>query len=194
MLKITGTKINKKLIDKKVLNSKTYGRKAFERVNNRVKRAQDQFRKDFEGHPITSEIDAGPNAENTSNTLSGYGNLYSFIGFMEGSNPLSAARKLVNSKIKIHASRKHNFIEYSISAPSLDDFESTTRMPYEAGNSWMRMLELGMTSFSFYMFKKWKSSRSGKGIQINNMLRGASSKPTPYITEILRNFRKRLLQ
>ena len=38
----------------------------------------------FEEHPVTKEIDAGPGSNNSSGTLGGYGNLFTFIGFERG--------------------------------------------------------------------------------------------------------------
>ena len=41
-----------------------------------------QMLREFDSHPVTTEISSGPKAGNTSNTLSGRGNLFSFIGFV----------------------------------------------------------------------------------------------------------------
>ena len=34
---------------------------------------------EFDAHPVTKEIKTGPDAQNSSKTLGGYGNLFSFI-------------------------------------------------------------------------------------------------------------------
>ena len=39
--------------------------------------------------PVTRELLAGPQARNISGTLGGYGNLFTFIGFESGSDPIS---------------------------------------------------------------------------------------------------------
>ena len=194
-MKITGVKINKSEIDKKVLNSKAYNREAFNVVDKKVRNAQNQLAAEFENHPITKEIDAGPGAENISDTLFGYGNLFSYIGFGSGSNPLAGVRSFVKQKIKISSTgRKGNSTEFLVRRPSMKDFELRSPMPFEAGNSWIRMLELGMSNFSFYMYKQSQVSRSGSGIQIDNRIRSQASKPTPYFTKILNNFRRNLLR
>ena len=98
----------------------------------------------------------------------------------------------MRKKINIAVAKRGKHLEFNVKAPSLIDFERVTRMPFEAGNSWVRMLELGMSSFSYYMYKRSRASRSGKGIQIDNELRGAYSKPMPYMSAILKTFRRRL--
>ena len=40
---------------------------------------RDQFLEDYEEHPVTQEIEGGPDAPNSSGTLSGITNLFSFI-------------------------------------------------------------------------------------------------------------------
>ena len=47
----------------------------------------------FNNHPITKEIDSGNQATNLSNTLGGVGNLFTYIGFEEGSKPTDIIRK-----------------------------------------------------------------------------------------------------
>ena len=44
----------------------------------------------FESHPVTREFDSGPDASNLSGALGGYGNLFSYIGFYSGEDPLAA--------------------------------------------------------------------------------------------------------
>ena len=193
MLKIKGVKINTSEIDKRVLSSKAYVNEALKMVNQKVLASQKRLISDFEQHPITKEIEAGPNAENMSGTLSGYGNLFSFIGFDLGSNPVEELRAFLTKRIKIDVNKKFKALEFTVRAPDRKEIEARTRMPFEAANSWARMLEAGMSSFSFYMFKKSRASRSGKGIQIDNEIRPTSSRPTLYMSKLLKDFRRRLL-
>jgi len=51
---------------------------------------------EFLNHPITVEIKTGPYAENISGTLNGYGNLFSFIGFSDGDDPINPIEGLLN--------------------------------------------------------------------------------------------------
>ena len=59
-------------------------------------KAQQEFQKrknklmqDFQGHRVTQEILAGPESPNFSGTLTGRGNLFTFIGFSEMANPIN---------------------------------------------------------------------------------------------------------
>lgn len=44
----------------------------------KIEERQKELQKQFQIHPITVELDAGPRASNTSGTLGGYGNLFFF--------------------------------------------------------------------------------------------------------------------
>ena len=73
----------------------------------------------------------------------------------------------------------------------MEDF-NFAKMPWEVGNSWVRSVEVGISNFSYFMYKAYNSSRSGKGIQVDHKIRVSNSKGTPYMTEILNKFRKRI--
>ena len=64
-------------------------------LDAKVRRVQEKFLKNFEGHPVTQEIAGGPNATNISGTLGGIGNLLSYIGFQSGDKPLDVVRTLL---------------------------------------------------------------------------------------------------
>ena len=49
-------------------------------VQDKFNAIKNQLIQEFLNHPITQEIKAGPNASNSSGTLNGKGNLFSFIG------------------------------------------------------------------------------------------------------------------
>ena len=84
--------------------------------------------------------------------------------------------------------------------PTLDSFDLVARMPWESGNSWVIGIERGISGFSHYMYLKYgaskemaEKSRSGKGLQSRKTLNVGIFKPTPYITNILNSYRKRLI-
>ena len=68
---------------------KREGRKKLMRVVNEVHR---KLMSEFENHPVTQEIEAGPGTSNISGTLNGYGDLFSYIGFDAGDNPIMAIK------------------------------------------------------------------------------------------------------
>jgi hypothetical protein len=150
---------------------------------------------EFDNHPVTKEIENGPDASNISNTLAGDGNLFSYIGFNEGDNPTEVVRDILNnsvkvdSRAKISADSKGLKINFPISAPTLSEIESQTPMPFEGGRSWVRGIEKGISGFSNYIFRKFiQGSRSGTGIQTESEVRTGSFKPTSYMKQILNKF------
>ena len=67
----------------------------------KVEQAQQEMIKDFSSHAVSAEIEGGPTASNLSGTLGGYGNLFSFIGFSQGEDPLSAIKDMLSKKIDV---------------------------------------------------------------------------------------------
>jgi hypothetical protein len=56
----------------------------------------DEARNDFETHPVTKELDAGPDSPNISGTTQGYGNLFAYFGFYSGDKPTETVRKYLD--------------------------------------------------------------------------------------------------
>ncbi len=185
--------LNKRSIDQRVSKSKAFERGALNAAQKRLNKAKAELLAQYNGHPVTRELEGGETANNVSGTLSGYGNLFSFMGFSRGSDPTKAVENFLKSFISLKRKSKirGNTREYRVKMPSMEDFDFA-QMPWEQGNSWVRAIETGMTSFSYYMDKASKASRSGKGIQIDNKLRGRGSMGVPYMTEMLNEFRKKL--
>ena len=75
--------IDKKQLLKEIVanNSRTTNQLVKEYIEPRINVLQEQMVEEFRSHPVTSELNDGPNASNTSGLLGGYGNLFSFIGF-----------------------------------------------------------------------------------------------------------------
>tara|TARA_R100000808_G_C2153345_1_gene163438 strand:+ start:4112 stop:4708 length:597 start_codon:yes stop_codon:yes gene_type:complete len=193
-IKILGGKItNSKAIDKEVGKSKEFQKNAEDLARKKFKQAKTQFLDEFDNHSVTKEIEGGPNGSNISGTLVGYGNLFSFIGFEESANPTQAVRNFLQSFIKMTPSKKARgaIKEFNVNIPNMKDF-NFAKMPWESGNNWVRSVEMGISNFSYYMNKASKASRSGKGIQIDNKIRGGSSKGVPYMTEMLNKLKERL--
>ena len=73
--------INLKSIATKVNSSKKFQKGLDRRVLSKIDREKQRFLAEFQAHPVTQEIDGGVSARNSSGTLGGYGNLFTFIGF-----------------------------------------------------------------------------------------------------------------
>lgn len=182
--------------------------KEFEKVKK-------QMLNEFEYHPITIEIEAGPSSANTSGTLGGYGNLFSFIGFTDGENPLVDVRKRLQETTIKKVSYKNGEWTFITTEPTKDELFAMTPVPWATGRSWMDGIETGLSGLGFYLYDLKKdfgnASKSGTAIQLKGGKKsegafgsgstgGAISKQrsrykrVSYISKILRNFRARSLK
>lgn len=193
-VKINQVKINQALT-KNPKMMKFIKERVYEIAEEYASKSKQEMLNNFENHPVTKEIDAGPEAANISNTLGGDGNLFSYIGFNEGDNPVEVVRDILNNSVKVDqrakiaADSKGLKINFPISGPTLDEIESQTPIPFEGGRSWVRGIEKGISGFSNYVFRKFiKGSRSGTGVQTESEVRTGSFKPTSYMKEILNKF------
>jgi len=185
--------INTNSIRNKIKNSKKIEQLVDKRINAQFETISENFLKDFENHPITKEIKSGPSASNSSGTLGGIGNLFSFIGFSVGSNPVEKVSEYIKRSFKIkkqsiYVKNGKIKVDYKISYPNAEELSSVSPMPWEGGNSWVLGIEKGISGFSNYMYKIFNKSRSGTGLQTDNTIRSGSFKPTKYISSIINNF------
>lgn len=161
-----------------------------------LKDAHAQMISEFETHQVTQEVDAGENSTNISGTLSGYGNLFSFLGFESSSQPLSTIRDILKQPLKITQVRKNDRgkLTVFIKTPSKEEILSQTPMPWDDGRSWVDGIEHGVAGFGYYLYKPAgdPNSRSGVGLQSSGNLRGGKMSNTPYISRILENLRKNI--
>ena len=193
-------RLDRKYVAKLVSNSDAYKSGVSKVINEKVKDSKSLMISEFDRHPVTQEIVGGINSGNTSKTLpSGYGNLYTFIGFRYGSNPTAPVKNLLaltsvmkRTSTRVVGSKITTYFKVSI--PSEDQIKSSSKMPWEGGRSWVYGIERGISSFSYYMFKNYTLSRSTKGFQSKYKVRSGQFKPMygGYITKILKNFFDRI--
>lgn len=188
--------MNMKSILFKVSKSKKIQSQVRQKMDTKFSALKRDAMAKFDGHPITKEISAGAESRNISNSLGGYGNLFSFIGFGSTSNPTLPLRKVIDASIKlklwksIPRSKRVEF-KFLINFPSEEAIYNASPMPWEGG-SWARGVEEGISNFGFYMYKKFKGGRSGMGFQADHELRKAIFTPQKYVSEILENFRQQV--
>lgn len=170
--------------------------------------ASKELKSNFLNNVITQEIQGGVDATNISNTLVGLEdgdgkNLYSFIGFEAGSDPINQILPYfdyssdVGPKLNFLSQRKINVratqltLFFSVTYPDLNTLYSLTPMPWAKGLSWAERIEKGIPNLQNFLntFDSIKS-RSGGGIQTKNSLRTASFQPRPYLSEIIKSFIK----
>ena len=190
---------NWKSIRRKIKDSKKTKRAVYNQAKSVVNKEKEILIQKFLAHPVTKEIRLGPTSENISNTLGGYGNLYTFIGFREGDDPVQDVVNLLNLivKLKTIKAKKGNNTTYEMSVqyPSNEEFKIKTPMPWESGRSWVLSVERGISGFGSYMYKRVEASRSGKGIQAKKFgegkeqkIRSGSFRNVKYMSEMIKEF------
>lgn len=151
---------------------------------------------EFKNHLITREINNGPRSANISGTLSGYGNLFSFIGFEDGQDPILPILTTIES-ISIDSRIINNTIFLNIKYPSVEDIWLVTPMPWQEGRSWAKGIESGISGLNYYSFLKKESdkSRSGFGVQSEKKQRNyLRYLPTQYISTLLKKYKTKFLK
>jgi|TARA_R110002167_G_scaffold23362_2_gene82922 hypothetical protein len=179
-------------------NSKRMAYALREVIEPKIKESQKELEKEFKIHPITIELNAGPRAANTSGTLGGYGNLFSFIGFSGGAKPTEIISQIFNQKIKFTVRRVNNKGKFKVTfyIPSIEEIYNLTPIPWMTGKSWARSVEEGgLTNLGQFLFsaKGFGQSNSGTGMQVKNRSSGVRFNRTPYIGKLIGNFRNNLL-
>lgn len=163
-------------------------RKQMERkIRQDVKQAQAKMLLAFESHDVTRDLDRGP----SGSSLAGGGDLFSFIGFNAGDRPTNALRMLLTKGIKVQfISSLQNDIEatFRIDIPSTEQIEELTPMPWAPGRSWAREIEMGIPGLGQYLVTDSPASRSGKAIQVKNIIRSGQFGAKSYMTKILSTF------
>lgn len=144
-------------------------------------------------HPVTKEIRAGAYSDNISGTLSNidFGNLFSFIGFELGTDPISEIESELN-KIEINLIKSISSTSISIKFPTPDDIWAVTPMPWQEGRSWAKGIESGISGLNYYFFSKKVNdiSRSSTAVQSKKQIRSyARYTPTQYISTLLKKYK-----
>jgi hypothetical protein len=157
------------------------------------KKIKSELIEEFKTHPVTIEIEAGPQARNSSGTLGGNGNLFSFIGFSEGDKPTKPIySKLesisLGSTIIMRDGRSRTTVKY----PTAGDIFNVTPMPWAEGRSWAKGIESGIAGLGLYLNKK-DTGRSGAGIQRHSESLGGKFRNTQYISKMIKDFERKIL-
>lgn len=158
----------------------------------KIEQLKNQMVKDFINHPVTKEIMGGVGASNISGTLSGYGNLFTFIGFNSSDQPIQPIIELLN-RTNYHFSKFNTRGQANIliEMPSAEQIFAITPLPWAPGISWAQRIEVGLPGFGQYMNTYSDKSRSTAGIQTDNQIRGGGFKNVPYVSSFINNWSKK---
>ena len=162
-------------------------------IDSKFNEIKSEILAEFNNHPVTREIEGGIGAQNYSGTLSDVTNLFSFIGFEAGDEPVMPIRiMLEKSRYRIYRSKKGGISTVTFFIPTAADIFAETPMPWATGRSWAKGIESGISGLGYYL-KKARNSRSGLGIQSQTQVRpGFVYKNTKYISNIINNFNNKL--
>ena len=179
-------------IYQKMLESEKFQKAAFLQAKLRYTKAKKIFFDDFYGHPISKEISQGPEGSNTSGTLGGYGNLFSFIGFEEGRRPIEEIAQAMEEMFSFQKSENTSrSITFKVTYPDINKLKKYSPLAWAFGGSWISGIEKGIPNFSQYIYDEdILKSRSGSGIEAKSSIRGANFSPVPYLTPIIEKFKK----
>lgn len=166
-------------------------------IKRRFADAKKALLTEFEESLITQEIDEGPeDTTNISNTLSGYGNLFSYIGFNAGDEPCQIIREMISD---ISLKRDGGIIKIGnqyfaeLNRPYLEDFYNATPLPFLGGRSWILGIETNTVGgVAQYIYNNWPNGRSGKGVEVKGVYNSLPFSPQPYFTQMYTNFLSRL--
>ena len=163
-----------------------------ELVVKKIEKMKKEMIKDFLNLPITREILGGPSGTNISGTLGGYGNLFSFIGFSSGDNPIDPIVKLLDqSTYKFSNLSTRGKMKLTITTPSAQDIFAVTPLPWAPGMSWAKRIESGLSGLGQYLNTASDKSRSGAGVQADNQIRNGRFKNSPYISSFINRWNKK---
>lgn len=165
-------------------------------IDERVRDIQQDMVNEFETHPVSQEIAAGNDASNTSGLLGGYGNLFSFIGFDAGENPIAPISRILKKRIYSKIQRRNNNGSFNLTifAPDKDEVYADAQVGWMGDRSWADGIEKGIAGLNRFLYDEdgFKNSRSITGVQTKNSIISSSAGRTPYISSIINNFKKRL--
>lgn len=154
--------------------------------------------KDFLSHPVTKEIKDGPQAQNISNTLGGYGNLFSYIGFYDGDDPIEPILEELKKSTIVFSRPVDGGCIWNIYIPAKEDIWEVSPMPWAEGRSWAKGIETGISGLGEYFYTLrggLQNSRSETAVQVKSKLRGKSRfKNVKYISDLLSRYEKRFAQ
>ena len=179
--------------EKQVVRESSFKKEVENIIRKEFEGIHKQFLTNFDSHPVTQEIKGGAFSANISKTLGGVGNLFTYIGFASGSDPIKKLRELLDTyEIQYHRRKTHIYTK--IEVPTKEQVFAVTPMPWATGRSWARGIERGISGLGRYLVKsnKIRGSKSGHAIQIKGRVRGGRFSNRSYISSLLNDYYKNI--
>ena len=168
------------------------------RIERNFDNIKSQMIRELMNHPVTKEIQQGSASANSSGTLSGYGNLFTFIGFESGSSPIDAIKQEFDKTVLRFRTLTDDGPIWNIYLPAPEDIWDVTPMPWAEGRSWAKGIETGISGVGWYLYnqkKNYPQSRSGPAIQFKSKSSSkVRFKNVKYISDILSRYEKKFSQ
>jgi len=211
----TNIKVNGDLISD-ALENKFIQKQIENLIKNNFESQKIEMIQGFLKDKISQEI-ASPDLGNISGTLGGYGDLFGFIGFFEGSSPIEEVSKILfsttqlksirierifnrDAKGRFTTGRTYRNINISFSVPDLDDFDETSRSVVRdySGRNWIKGVEKGISGFNRYA--NYPRGESRRGVELDGVIKNPSVsrprlsnyKPRGYVTPLIKEFIKKI--
>ena len=169
-------------------------RRDFEKdINKKFKDLKNEMIKEFLTDPVTIELLEGAGASNVSGTLGGISNLFAFIGFNSGEQPISPILNMLEGTqiiYKQEVKQRGIGVEFEVSLPTAEDIFMVTPLPWASGRSWAEGIERGLSGLGYLLRKS--DGRSGAAIQSRvKKVRSGRFQNRPYISSLIKRYRKR---
>jgi hypothetical protein len=178
--------------------SKSLQRAAYNAAVKKANKIKKEALSELNQHVVTKEIESGPNAMGSS-LLGGRGSLFGFLGFDKGAQPVEILRSTFdrmftvdkNQGVLKKISGTRFSLEYRVSnVPTITEIHAITPLPWTT-KSWVKGIERGISNYTNTIFKDSENSRSGVAIQSRQKINFIKFNPTPYVSKILDNARKK---
>jgi hypothetical protein len=182
------TTVNKEVSDTIRRSVEKPIRLAFQRIKS-------DMIKEFLNHPVTQEIMNGPAAENSSGTLNGYGNLFSYIGFYDGDDPIKPVLEEFEKSDIIFSRLVDGGAIWNIYIPDKEDIWAASPMPWASGRSWAKGIETSISGIGYYLYserKNLENSRSSTAVQVQTKIGRPRFRNVKYISDILAKYQKKI--
>ena len=199
------TTVFRKIVADNLQQRRLFIDEAFEIAEQDFIIKRDLLLSDFDNHDVTRELrDEQEAGGNISGTLNGHGNLFSFLGFYQGTDPTQDVRETLEDNTRIIKSSRgakysKNGITYSfqvVTAAIGGEIAAASPLPFNTGRSWVLALERGASGLNYYikhyLFDPERDfgvkSRSGTAIQVKPELISISFVKIQYLSEIINKF------